>query len=321
MHQTSLHTFASASAIAAAAVSAAAVFAAASRAPATIRATDADLRDYSSWCASVGADQQTAEAAAAYLAQLAAGGAATATVSRRASSLRATFPAVAASAIVAAVLKGIRNTNGTRPRRQADALLLPDLARLSAACPSSLAGKRDRALLLLCWWTAMRESEAVAVETADLQVDPLGRGYSLCIRRSKTDQTGEGDTVPVAARPNQPDLCPVLALQTWLAAAGITTGPVFRPVNRHQQVQPAALSADAVDGILQAACARAALPTSYSGHSLRAGFVTECALQGIDAATIARTTRHRDLRTVQRYVRIADAFTASAAPRLVLRAA
>jgi hypothetical protein len=167
----------------------------------------------------------------------------------------------------------------------------------------------------------MRESEAVAVTTADLQADPLGRGYSLCIRRSKTDQTGEGETVAVAARPSQPDLCPVLALQTWLAAAAIAEGPIFRPVNRHQQVQPAALSADAVDGILQAACARAALPTSYSGHSLRAGFVTECALQGIDAATIARTTRHRDLRTVQRYVRIADAFTASAAPRLVLRAA
>jgi integrase len=90
-------------------------------------------------------------------------------------------------------------------------------------CPNTLAGKRDRALLALGFAGAFRRSELVALEVEDLTEVP--DGLRVRIRRSKTDQSGEGHEIAI---PRGYRLRLVEAVQTWLAAAEISSGPLFR---------------------------------------------------------------------------------------------
>jgi integrase len=84
-----------------------------------------------------------------------------------------------------------------------------------------------RAILLLGFAGAFRRSELVALDVAD--VEPANGGLRVNIRRSKTDQEGEGTVIAIAAGIID---CPAKALMTWLGAASITEGPVFRPINK-----------------------------------------------------------------------------------------
>jgi len=123
-------------------------------------------------------------------------------------------------------MKGIRRTIGTAREKKTPATH-DILAQLPDACPDTLIGKRDRALLALGFAGAFRRSELCALEVADLVEVP--DGLRVVIRRSKTDQTGEGQEVAI---PRGYKLRPVEAVQTWLAAAEISSGPVFRAVAR-----------------------------------------------------------------------------------------
>ena len=100
-----------------------------------------------------------------------------------------------------------------------------------ALCPDNMIGKRDRALLCLGFAGAFRRSELCALEVADLTEVP--DGLRILIRRSKGDQEGQGQEVAI---PRGYKLRPVEAVQTWLAAAEISNGPVFRAVTRGGRV-------------------------------------------------------------------------------------
>ena len=100
-----------------------------------------------------------------------------------------------------------------------------------ALCPDSMIGRRDRALLCLGFAGAFRRSELCALEVADLAEVP--DGLRILIRRSKSDQEGQGQEVAI---PRGYKLRPVEAVQTWLAAAEISAGPVFRAVARGGRV-------------------------------------------------------------------------------------
>ena len=96
-----------------------------------------------------------------------------------------------------------------------------------------LIGLRDRALILLGFAGAFRRSEVVGLDVADLD---FGKdGLTVNLRRSKTDQTGEGRKIGIPYGSN-PDTCPVRVLQSWLEAAGLAEGPVFRSMNRHGRI-------------------------------------------------------------------------------------
>jgi integrase len=139
-----------------------------------------------------------------------------------------------------------------------------------------LAGKRDRALLLLGFALAARRSELVALDVADLEDCP--EGFRITIRRSKTDQEGAGAKVAVC---RGSIACPVAAVKEWLAAAGIIEGPVFRPVGKGGRLRPGRLSPQMVALIVNAYAARLGLdPGAFSGHSLRSGFLTSAAATG-----------------------------------------
>ena len=103
-------------------------------------------------------------------------------------------------------------------------------------------------------------------------------GYRVLIRHSKTDQEGQGQEVAI---PRGYRLRPVEAVQTWLAAAEINDGPVFRPVLKGGRLQPVALKDHAVAAVVKRYAELAGLdPALFAGHSLRAGFLTSAAEAG-----------------------------------------
>ena len=168
----------------------------------------------------------------------------------------------------------------------------------------TLAGKRDRALLLLGFAGAFRRSELVALTVADL-IEVEG-GLRVSIRHSKTDQESAGQeiAIPVGGK-----LRPVEAVRAWLDAAGITDGPVFRPIAKGGRLLAGALTAQSVALVIKVHAKRAGLdPAEYAGHSLRAGFLTTAAEHGANIFKMMEVSRHRSVDTLRGYVRRADLF-------------
>ena len=148
-------------------------------------------------------------------------------------------------------MKGIRRLHGTAPSKKAaaDVMVLRDALSELAKIPSPRA-LRDRALLLVGFAGALRRSELVALDLADIRFVP--EGVVLTLRRRKTDQEGQGTEIAIPY--GQSDrTCPVLTLRAWLAAAGITSGPVFVSVNRGGTVGTARLSPIDVARVVKAA--------------------------------------------------------------------
>ena len=153
--------------------------------------------------------------------------------------------------LLGVTMRGFRRTVGTAEAKKAPATA-GVVVDMLAHVPDSLTGKRDRALLLLGLACALPRSELVALQVADLEQS--SDGLRVTIRRSKTDQEGRGHTVGVPAGGK---LLVTERVAEWIQTTGITSGPIFRPINRHGQVLPAALTDTSVAAIVKA----------YAGHS------------------------------------------------------
>ena len=207
--------------------------------------------------------------------------------------------------LVKRTMQGIRRTYGVAQRR-VKALVKDDLLELlvMVAKQKPMKAARDRAILLVGFAGAFRRSELVALTVED--ITPHAHGLELLIRRSKTDQEGEGRTVFVPLAKSE-ERCPVKALHRWLDLAVIGAGPLFRPVNRHDTVtSELALTPQSVALIVKSAVAGSKgldAAKFVSGHSLRAGFVTEAATVGLQTSAIMGQTGHKSMEMVFRYVR------------------
>jgi integrase len=215
-------------------------------------------------------------------------------------------------------LRGIGRKHGSPPRRAA-ALTTAEVQKLTRACGDDLAGRRDRALLLMGFAGALRRSELVALDIE--HITWTRAGMKLLIERSKTDAEGEGAEIGIP-RGQANDTCPVTALKAWLDLSEIHAGPLFRKVNRGGAVEKARLSADAVRQILLKRAAKAGLKGTLaepvSPHGLRAGFVTTAYRNGVPDEEIMGHTRHRSLTTMRSYVRRAKLSKDSPAGKLGL---
>lgn len=190
-------------------------------------------------------------------------------------------------------------------QRQVQGLVKDDLLEMLALTEkqSPLKAVRDAALLLVGFAGAFRRSELVGLKCED--VTELPEGVELLLRKSKTDQEGHGRTVfnprVRVAR------CPAKAHAHWLRVAGILEGWLFRPVNRHDKlVCDRPLTSQSVALILKAADRRsqeAEAAANVSGHSLRAGYVTTAAIQGLQPYQIREITGHRADAVLARYIR------------------
>lgn len=300
----------------------------ASKAPSTLRAYRSDWAHFVAWCNGRGATYLPAgpETVALYLVALAATHRPS-TITRRLTSIAKAHaaaghpnPATTDHIVVAETLQGIRRTLGTAQPGKTP-LLTADLIQVLAHLSPDLSGVRDRALLLTGYTGGLRRSELAALSLEDL--DWKNEGAVLTLRRSKTDQEGQGRQVAIP-RGAHAATCPVTALRLWIEAAGLETagletGPLFREVDRHGRVGEARLHPDSVGAILKRAVARAGFdPAGFGGHSLRAGFATQAARNGATAFDIMRQTGHRSIATVSRYVRDAQIFRDAPAAKLGL---
>jgi integrase len=154
-------------------------------------------------------------------------------------------------------------------------------------------------------------------ESAPYRCSFVAGGLHIRLGVTKTDQEGRGAVIAVPR--GKTKLCPVAALRVWLELSQISRGPIFREVDRHGRVGQTALTDRAVADIVKRAVVRAGLdPLQFSGHSLRAGFVTSAAQAGVTTELIMRQTRHRKAETVAGYVREAELFSRNAASKVGL---
>jgi len=273
------------------------------RAEATRRAYRSDWKLFESWCAAHGlmALPATPTTVGLYLAAHETV-LSIATLTRRLSSVAtahrmAGHPMDTRHPAIRDVMRGLRRAKGSA-QRHAEALTTPLVRRAVETCTDRLNDLRDRALLLMGFGAALRRSELVALDLDDVVVQP--EGLRVTIRKSKTDQEGEGQTVAIGRTGTA--TCPVAAYETWVSAAGIVAGRAFRSVDRHGRIGDA-LSTRAVAKIVQRRADLAGLDAkSFSGHSLRAGFATSAAAAGVEERIIMKTTRHRSTSVLRRYI-------------------
>lgn len=245
-----------------------------------------------------------------YVTKLADVGAKVATIDQRVAAIAfmhkvARFEDPTAHSVVREVLKGIRRTRARDGEKQTQAapITRDDLFLIVAALPDDLRGKRDKALLLLTFACARRESEIVALDVADVQFTP--KEMIVTIARSKTDQEGAGVKKRVSRLSDESEMiCPVRAVRAWLDAAEITGGPLFRKVDYRNKVWDRRSNPRMVEQIVKRTMRQLGRdPALYSGHSLRAGFVTQAGEDGSALHEIMDVTDHKSMDMVRRYMR------------------
>ena len=282
-------------------------FARAEKASTTRRAYESDWRGFTAWCSARGCTALPAAEAvvACYISDLAHKGRKSATVGRHVAAIayhhkQAGQPSPVGE-VVRSVLRGIRRVVGTAP--QGKSPLTSDLVtQMVALCPDTLTGKRDRALLLFAFAGAFRGSEVAALRVEDLT--KTDDGLLVTIRRSKTDQTGQGQQIGI---PRGSKLQPCKALEAWLSAANITSGPLFRGISKGDRIHPNGLRHRALTAVLKRYCGRLGLnPAEFAAHSLRSGYLTSAAQGGASIWKLAEQSRHRSLDTLRGYVKKVD---------------
>jgi len=303
------------------------------RSVATQRAYTADWRDFEQWCRTLSLIPLPAEprTVAAYLAALAERGRKAATISRRRTTIslvhrRAGLPSPCdqQQVLVMETMQGIRRRIGTRQQGKEPASL--DLIRKSIRnAEGTLAASRDRAILLIGFAGGLRRSELAAMRVDDLEW--VGRGLTVHLRKSKTDQEGRGREVEFlyGAQPEGTPLseltCPVRVLAQWLKQANIEKGFVFRRIS-HAQTILGGLEPRSIANIIKKAFSRGGVSEKdlprYGAHSLRAGFATTAWANGATELAIMRQTGHKSNAMVRKYIRSEKADRIEAASKLGL---
>ena len=280
------------------------------KAEATRRAYRSDFAIFADWCHARGVEPVPAapEVVSTFLASQATSGVKSSTLARRVAAIRYAHALKGVepptnSEGVKATMRGIRRTLGTKPEQKA-AATSERVALMASLAPATLGGLRDKAILLLGFSGAFRRSELVALEVSDLR--ETAEGYRVTIRRSKTDQERAGHEVAILRGSR---LRAVEAVKAWLEAAGITEGPLFRPVAKGGRVLAEGLTAESVANIVKAYATRAGFDAAeFAGHSLRAGFLTSAAEHGASIFKMMEVSRHKSVDVLKGYVRRAELF-------------
>lgn len=222
--------------------------------------------------------------------------------------------------LVRATFQGIKREIGTAQTFK-QALLTPEIRQMVTACPDTLAGLRDKALILVSYALMSRRSETAALTTAD--VSAVSEGIVVTIRRSKTEPAGRKVGIPYCA---DEATCPVRALYLYMDRASVRSGAIFRGIDQKQRVSPVGLHPDSVGSILKRCAARACQKgmqgvevEDVAGHSLRSGGITQAARNGVPEYLIRRQSGHKPgSPTFDRYIRLGEMFTKNAAAGLGL---
>ena len=175
---------------------------------------------------------------------------------------------------------------------------------------------RDRSIILVGFSGGFRRNEIVSLDYDDL--DFVEEGLKIQIRRSKTDQFGEGS---VKALPyfDTSKYCPVISLKNWIEISKIESGPLFRRFVKGSKLSKNRLTDQTVALLIKEYLKLAGIDSkNYSGHSLRSGFATSAAESGAEERSIMAMTGHKSTDMVRRYIKEANLFKNNALNKMKL---
>jgi site-specific recombinase XerD len=165
---------------------------------------------------------------------------------------------------------------------------------------------RDRSIILIGFSGGFRRSEIVGLDYDDLEF--VKEGLKINIKRSKTDQFGEGSIKGLPFFDNS-EYCPVVSIQNWIEISKISSGPLFRRFSKGSNLTEKRLTDQTVALLIKNYLNLAGIDSrNYSGHSLRSGFATTAAEAGVEERSIMAMTGHKSSEMVRRYIKDANLF-------------
>ena len=175
---------------------------------------------------------------------------------------------------------------------------------------------RDRSIILIGFSGGFRRNEIVSLDYEDL--DFVKEGLKISLKRSKTDQFGEGSVKGLPYFDNS-QYCPVVSIRKWIELSKINSGPLFRRFTKGSKLSDNRLSDQTVALLIKDYLKIAGIESrNYSGHSLRSGFATSAAESGAEERSIMAMTGHKSTQMVRRYIREANIFKNNALNKIKL---
>ncbi len=274
-----------------------------SKAANTLRAYKADFNDFTSFCLKNGLSSMPTEpkVLSLYLTNLSKT-AKFSTLKRRIASISVIHKIKGhyldtKHPIIMENLHGIKRVMGTHQRSKKP-ILINDLKLIIKAIDENqnndLKRLRDKALMLIGFSGGFRRSELVNLDYEDIEF--VDEGIKIFIKRSKTDQSGEGNLKAIPYFQNQ-DYCPVLKLKEWIDKSKNKSGKIFKISDKLVAIT-----------IKKYALLAGLEANKYGGHSLRSGFATSAAEAGAEERNIMAMTGHKTTQMVRRYIQEANLF-------------
>ena len=175
---------------------------------------------------------------------------------------------------------------------------------------------RDKTLILIGFGGGFRRTELVSIDYEDLEFVP--EGLKIMIRRSKTDQFGEGMIKGLPYFSNE-IYCPIINIKKWLDISKIKSGPIFRRFSKGSILKDKRLTDQSVVLLMKKYLNLAGIENkNFAGHSLRSGFATVAAESGADERSIMAMTGHKTTQMVRRYIKEANLFKNNALNKIKL---
>ena len=287
-----------------------------SKASNTVRAYKSDLSDFGVFCAQNGFKSLPSEpkVVSLYLTYLSTKGAKMSTLKRRLVSigvihkLKGHYLDTKHPAIIENIM-GIKRRKGSFQKAKKP-ILINSLKKIINVIDQQkkeeIKKLRDRSIILIGFSGGFRRNEIVSLDYDDLDFVP--EGLKLSIRRSKTDQFGEGFTKALPYFDSS-QYCPVVSLKKLLDLSKIRSGPVFRRFSKGSKLSENRLTDQTVALLIKEYLNLAGIDSeNFSGHSLRSGFATSAAESGVEERNIMAMTGHKSTEMVRRYIKEANLF-------------
>ncbi len=288
----------------------------------TYRAYQSDLKDFVAWTGISNPFPTTPEVVKQYLVDRAPV-LSPATLEHRLAALKflhrlLDYPDPTDNALLRTVLRGIKRdwaAQGAAPK-QAPALTLVQLVAMIRAMGTSLHDRRDKAYILMGLFGAFRQSELTGLYVDQLTF--VEQGIVIKMGQTKGDPLNQYRQYKAIPK-GQGGFCPVEAVEVWMQEAGIEGGPVFRGIDRHGNILEKPLSHTTTNRIIKKWVNEAGIEQAdhYSGHSLRASFITVARELRVPDPFIALQSHHRDLRVLNDYYRPEMAFAQNPAEEVM----
>ena len=287
-----------------------------SKAKNTIRAYKSDFKDFGLFCTQNGFKSLPSEPKiiSLYLTQLSTKDVKISTIKRRLVSIGVIhklkgYYLDTKHPLILENLMGIKRRKGSIQNGKKP-LLINNLKRLINAIDHQKKEQikifRDRTIILIGFSGGFRRNEIVSLDYDDL--DFVEEGLKINVKRSKTDQFGEGSIKGLPYFDNS-QYCPVLSIKKWIEISKINSGALFRRFTKGSNLSEKRLTDQTVALLIKEYLDLAGINSkNYSGHSLRSGFATTAAEAGAEERTIMAMTGHKSTEMVRRYIKDANIF-------------